>query len=410
MWRILLTVGLLLGTGIGPVPAQEWSGTAALGLSGGHNTNLYLDPVLSTWNPDVESPFWAVTPRLGLSRDTRQTQIDLTVRARLHPHRTDVPQLTQSTLQIRRRLGSNWKLGVTGGGTRYRYPVLREGPGTARDSWWALPSLHWTPTSETMLTLQTGLTQRFEKLPTLTDRQTSGLASLRATHWLTSRLEGGAGLYYSNGRTSTAETGFGGTGGTLSATYWPSSVVSVRGEVAVEQLQYETLQPSSTVRDQIRRAGLEIEWTPRSSLTLFGHARALSADLGSRDARTDVHVSAGLRLQTHQLFGDATGEKPPPRKRVCHDTEEGLRVQVPYEGSGTLHMTGDFNNWTLPGVPLEQADEDVWQTTLDLPPGRYAYRLRVVRENDDDRWLDLPSFAQTAEDAFGGTNGVCIVQ
>ncbi len=410
MLRILLTIGFLLGIGVGPASAQEWNGTAALGLSGGYNTNLYLDPILSTWNPDVESPFWAVTPRLGLSRNARQTQIDLTVRARLHPHRTDLPQLTQSSVRLRHRIGSHWRLGVTGGGTRYRYPALQEGPRTARDSWWALPSLHWTPTSETMLTLHTGLTQRFEKLPTLTDRQTSGLASLRATHWLTSRLQGGARLYYSDGRTSTAETGFGGTGGALSATYWPSRAVSVRGTMAVQQLRYDTLQPPTTVRDQVRRAGLEIEWTPRSSLTLFGHARALSADLGSRDARTDVHVSAGLRLQTQQTLGGAAGEEPPPRKVVCHDAEQGLRVRVPYEGPGTLHVTGDFNNWALPGVPLEQADEDVWQTTLDLPPGRYAYRLRVVHENKDDQWLDLPSFAQTAEDAFGGTNGVCIVQ
>ena len=407
MWRLFLLVGLLIGTGTGPATAQEWSGTAALGLSGGHQTNLYLDPALGTWTPDVDSPFWAVTPRLGLTRTARRTQIDLTVQGRLHPQRTDVPQQTRSTLRIRHRLRPDWTLGLAAGGTRYRYPAVADQLRTVRDSWWALPALQWTPTSETMLTLRTGLTQRFEQLPTLTDRQTSGLASLRATHWLTDRVQGAAPVYYSGGRTSTAETGFGGSGGSLGATYWPSDVVSIRGEVAVEQLRYETLQPSTTLRDRLGRAGVTVEWRPRPALTVFGRVRGLTADLGGGTERTDEHLSVGLRLQTRQVLGGSVD--PTPRRRVCESPDGGLRVRVPYEGDGTPHVTGDFNNWSLPGVPLEASDEDTWTTFLELPPGEYEYRIRVV-EDDRERWLDLPSYAQTVEDPFGGTNGVCTVQ
>ncbi|MFB6249812.1 MAG: glycogen-binding domain-containing protein [Salinibacter sp.] len=407
MWRLLLLIGLLIGTGTGPAGAQEWSGTAGLGLSGGHQTNLYLDPVLGTWNPDVQTFFLAVTPQLGLTRTARRTRIDLTVRGRLNPRRSDVPQLTQSTLRVRHRLGPNWALGLVGGGTRYRYPAFREAVGTARDSWWALPSLRWTPTNKTVLTLRTGLTQRFERLPTLTDRQTSGLVSLRATHWLSDRVQGGVEMHYSDGRASAAETGFGGSGGTLRATYWPTDAVSIRGAVALEQLRYETLRPPSTIRDRLARAGLTVKWTPYSALTLFGRARALTADLGAGAARTDVHVSAGLRLRARRVLGGTAAA--PLRRRVCESTENGVRLRVPYEGAGTLHVTGDFNNWSLPGVPLRPAGDDTWQATLDLPAGRYAYRLRVVR-NGAGRWLDLPSYAKTAEDPFGGTNGVCIVQ
>ena len=407
MWRFFLLIGLLIGTGIGPAAGQEWRGTAALGLSGGHQTNLYLDPVLGTWTPDVDSPFWAVTPRLGLTRDAGRTRVDLTVRGRLHPQQPDVPQQTQSTLRLRRRLHPNWTLGLVGGGTRTRYPAVEDQIRTVRDSWWGLPTLQWTPTSETMLTLRTGLTQRFEQLPTLTDRQTSGLASLRATHWLTDRVQGAAQLYYSGGRTSTAETGFGGSGGSVSATYWPSDVVSIRGEVAVEQLRYETLQPSTTLRDRLGRAGLTVEWTPRPALTVFGRARGLTADLGGGTERTDEHVSVGLRLQTRQVLGGTA--EPTPRRRVCESSDAGLRLRVPYEGNGTPHVTGDFTNWSLPGVPLDATDEDTWTATLELPPGEYEYRIRVVEE-DRERWLSLPSYAQTAEDPFGGTNGVCTVQ
>jgi hypothetical protein len=407
MWRLLFLVGLLIGVGPGPAGAQAWSGTAALGLSGGHQTNLYLDPVLGTWNPDVQTFFLAATPQLELSRVGRRTRIDLTVRGRLNPRRDDVPQLTQSLLRGRYRLGPDWTLGLVGGGTRYRYPPFQEAVGTARDSWWVLPSLRWTPTDGTMLTLRAGPTQRFERLPTLVDRQTSGLASLRATRWLADRVQGEAQVYYSDGRTSTAELGFGGAGGTLGATYWPTDAVSVRGTVALEQLRYQTPESSDPVRDRLGRAGLTVEWTPRSALTLFGRARALSANLGAESSRVDVHVSAGLRLQARRVLG-GTAEAP-PRRRVCRSTEAGLRLRVPYEGEGTPHVTGDFNNWSLPGVPLRPTDDGAWTTTLDLPAGRYAYRLRVVRDGTG-RWLALPAYARTAEDPFGGTNGVCTVQ
>jgi len=407
MWRFFLCIGLLIGTGVETADAQTWSGTAALGLSGGHQTNLYLDPVLGTWTPDVDSPFWAVTPQVGLSR-TGRTRIDLTVRSRLLPQQSDVPQHTQTTLRIRHRLHPEWTLGIVGGGTRTRYPAVDTQRRTVRDSWWALPALRWTPTAETMLSLRTGLTQRVEQLPTLTDRQTSGLASLRATHWLTDRVQGAARVYYSGGRTSTADAGFGGTGGSLSATYWPADAVSIRGRVAIEQLRYEDPARSfATVRDRLGRGGLTVEWTPRPALTVFGRARGAAAALDDSPDRTDEHLSVGLRLQTRHVLGGSTA--PTPRRRACKNTDEGLRIRIPYDGPGTPHVTGDFNNWSLPGVPLDATDDDLWTTTLELPPGEYEYRIRVV-EADGERWLDLPSYAQTAEDPFGGTNGVCTAQ
>ncbi|PSQ90018.1 MAG: hypothetical protein BRD43_02795, partial [Bacteroidetes bacterium QS_4_64_154] len=84
------------------------------------------------------------------------------------------------------------------------------------------------------------------------------------------------------------------------------------------------------------------------------------------------------------------------------------RVQIPYDGSGTPHVTGDFNGWSLPGTPMTRIDEDTWKTTLPLEPGEYSYRIRIV-DGAKRRWLDLPSYAQTTEDSFGGTNGVCTV-
>jgi hypothetical protein len=257
-----------------------------------------------------------------------------------------------------------------------------------------------------MLTLRTGLTQRFEQLPSVTDRQTSGLAALRATHWLTDRLQGGLRLYYSSGRTSTAEAQFGGTGGTVALTYWPTTYVSLRGTVGAEQFRYETRAPSGTVRDRVGQTTLEVEWDLHPSVTLFGRAGASQATFAASDAPPDGHLSMGVRLSTQGILSESASATPP--RRVCRDTANGLRIRVPYDGDGKLYATGDFNNWSLPGVPLRPT-KDGWKTTLDLPAGRYAYRLRVV-DGDEARWLDLPSYAHTAESAFGDTNGVCTVQ
>lgn len=408
MWRLLFALGVLVGLGASPALAQQWSGTAAVDLAGGYQTNLYLDPVLGTWNADVSPGLFALTPQIGVTRNTSRTRFDLTVRSRLHPRRTDVPQLTQTSLRFRYRLTPDWTLGATGGGTRYRFTTTATGLRTIRDRWWLLPSLQWTPTSETMLTFRSGLTQRFERSFMPTDRQTSGVASIRATHWLTERVRGGVRFYYSSGRTSVAETGFGGTGGSVSATYWPTGALSVSGTVAAEQLRYEAAGTSGgAVRDRIGRGELEVEWRLRPTIALFGRARGLYATLDRTDGgTTDLHLSGGLRLQLQRDLGGTA--EPPPQRGVCRQSDDGLRIRVPYEGGGTPHVTGDFNGWSLPGISLEQADGDVWQTTLDLPPGRYAYRLRVV-EDEEARWLDLPSYAQTTKDSFGSTNGVCTV-
>jgi len=404
MWRLLLAIGLLVGLAAQPAQAQQWSGTAGLDVAGGYQTNLYLDPVLGTWNADVSPALTALTPRLGVIRTTSRTRLDLTVRSRLHPRRTDVPQLTQSSLRFRYRLTPEWTLGVIGGGTRYRFTTPAINFRTVRDSWWLLPALQWTPTSETMLTVRTGLTQRFERSTDPTDRQTSALASVRATHWLTDRVQGAARLYASTGRTSLTDSGFGGSGGTLGATYWPTSTVSVYGTVGIERLRYGT--GGGTARDWIGQAGGEVEWNLRPTVTLFGRAKGLYATLDREGTTTDLHVSGGLRLQLQRVLGGTTD--PSPQRRVCRNTDDGLRLRVPYEGEGTVYVTGDFNNWSLPGVPLEPAAENQWRTTLDLPSGRYTYRLRVV-EGDQARWIDLPSYAQTTTDSFGSTNGVCTV-
>jgi len=400
MWRFLFGLWILVGTLPGAVEAQQWTGTAALALSGGHQTNAYLDPVLRSWDLRSNPAFAALTPQVGLVRDARRTRLDVTARTRLYPRRSNAPQFVQGYARYQYRLSPSWTLGGLGGGTRDRFAA-------SRDSWWALPSVAWAPTSSSKLTLRGGVTRRYlSPSPTNPNRQTSALVALNGDTWLTDRLHAEGRLYRSSGTTSASDVEFGGTGASMQGTYWPTNQWSIEAEAAVEQIRYGTA--SSTTRDRIGRVGLKAQWHVHSSMILFAQTRASAARLaGTNGVDTDVHVSAGLRLQAQRVLGGTA--QSPPRRRVCTTVEDGIRLQIPYDGSGTPHVTGDFNGWSLPGVPLTQSDHGTWTTTLSVPSGEYAYRIRVV-DGTERRWLDLPSYAQTADDAFGGTNGVCTAQ
>jgi len=57
---------------------------------------------------------------------------------------------------------------------------------------------------------------------------------------------------------------------------------------------------------------------------------------------------------------------------------------------------------------MTQTGDATWTATLSAPAGEHAYRVRIV-DDSEHRWLELPSYADTADDDFGGTSGVCTV-
>ena len=396
MWRTLLGLLCLLGLLPQSSSAQQWTGTARLALTGGYQTNAYLDPVLRSWYDRSPTPgLAALTSQVGIARQARRTRLAAAARARLYPRRAGTPQFVQGHAQARYRLSPSWSVGTSGGGTRLRL-------GSSEESWWALPSVRWTPTSSTTVMARGGLTQRYVATDRgTTVRQDNRLAMLNVSFWLADRFRTEGRMYWSDGRTNTTGTGFGGAGVSVRGTYWPTNRWSVEARLGVEQVQYET-RPS---RSRFGRGGLKVAWHPRTAVTVFAQARASTARLVDGSS-TDMHIAAGVRLRTRRVLGGTPTS--PPRRRVCQAVENGIQVQVPYDGPGTPHVTGDFNGWSLPGTPLTQTDDGTWTATLSVPSGEYAYRIRLV-DGDERRWLDLPSYADTADDAFGGTNGVCTV-
>jgi len=73
-----------------------------------------------------------------------------------------------------------------------------------------------------------------------------------------------------------------------------------------------------------------------------------------------------------------------------------------YPRAKSVQIAGDFNSWQPEQTPMEKiVDSGVWQTEMNLPAGRYRYRLVV-----DGQWQQDPYNELTELNPFGGFNSV----
>lgn len=95
-------------------------------------------------------------------------------------------------------------------------------------------------------------------------------------------------------------------------------------------------------------------------------------------------------------------KKKAPKKSASVRNHVPLKVHVP--NAASVRVSGSFNNWNPVGVALNALGKGAWSIDLDLPPGRYEYRLLV-----DGEWTDVPGASETVENPFGGRNAVLVV-
>lgn len=392
----------LLCAGALDARAQQLRTTFGTDVSAGVQTNPYLDPILGEWDPSADLAFGAVTPTGSLTWQSQRWRLQAFARARVYPRQTDrsFPQFGQGVLMARYRWSPSWAVRLQAGGSRYRLAA-------SRDTGWLLPALEWSPTPTTVLVLRGGLSRRVSRTFTPTTRQTSTVVTLSGRTWLTDRLYGTVRMFRSDGQSATTSLQYGGTGVSAEAGYLLSSNLEVTTRLIGERLGFDTGTREGT--DYVARLQAGVEWEATSTVTVFAEGGALAGDLSTGTAR-EGRVAAGVRLRWHRrLIGSDRSE---PVSQLCRPVEAGLRFRIEHDGPGRPHLTGDFNGWALPGVPFERVDGDTFEVKLDLPPGRYEYRIHLVndtRSTASPHWLTLPETASTVDDAFGGTNGVCVV-
>ncbi len=71
----------------------------------------------------------------------------------------------------------------------------------------------------------------------------------------------------------------------------------------------------------------------------------------------------------------------------------------------SVHLSGSFNAWAEPGLPLTHEAGEVWKLSLDLAAGNYEYKFVL----DGTTWVSDPANPNTANDTFGGVNSLLTV-
>lgn len=133
---------------------------------------------------------------------------------------------------------------------------------------------------------------------------------------------------------------------------------------------------------------------------LAGRARALSSRTAQLAARIDRRLSPEERVDSPMA--------PRVSEKVLgvRVTGQGTLFVQPFPpqgpGSQNLALAGDFNDWNPSKTPLIRNDAlGVWQAVLQLPPGKYRYRLVL-----DGQWVQDPHNPRTETNPFGELNNV----
>lgn len=86
--------------------------------------------------------------------------------------------------------------------------------------------------------------------------------------------------------------------------------------------------------------------------------------------------------------------------------EGGVLFSVIEPDAKSVHIVGDFNNWSkISDLLYDREGKGLWQITIPLQPGRYEYKFLI----DGKKWIPDEGNAERVPDGFGGWNSVITV-
>ncbi|MES3630089.1 MAG: glycogen-binding domain-containing protein [Longimonas sp.] len=382
--------------------------------------------MLRIWDPTIRPAFLGVSPAAALSwTDTRfRAYAQIRTRSDLRggdPERAESVEwlLAQADAHAMYDISERIGVGLTTGMRRYQLQTEQQGL-------WALPTVRGQLAERVRLdVLAGGATRRIKRDDA---RGTAQFSDWRATlvgqaaihWWAQDNLRITAGAYRSQNTSAEASEQSNGAGARIAATWWPHPAWSITANVAGEQSRYvltenrtapTSQQTTTTQKTRRGRSGVEAMWQPTRSIDVFTHAHATYA--GQDAGATTFHVGAGLRMRTSAVLAQRFASSS-TRQQLWHIEGAAIRVSIPAPDAASLYLTGDFNEWALPGIPLMPTRDGHHEAVLYLTPGRYAFRVHAVEHHfdpveDTPQWVELPDYAETEDDSFGGTNGIITI-
>jgi 1,4-alpha-glucan branching enzyme len=92
-------------------------------------------------------------------------------------------------------------------------------------------------------------------------------------------------------------------------------------------------------------------------------------------------------------------------KKTKESVERKIEFSFNFPEAKEVFLAGDFNGWDLRSIPLQRSGKGAWETKLNLPPGRYEYKLMV-----DGAWVQDFGSTEMVSNPFGTHNSVLRVK
>lgn len=405
---------MILGISISPLHlyGQDWQAAFMLDSRSGYLSNTYLNPTVAEWDRNEESGYFMLTPIAQIMAGGNSFNVDLTAGGLYESFFGDYDDWygAFSTVSMRHRLNRRVAIGMETGASAYS--TVR-----SRSLFWIQPVLTWSPGVFTTVSLKAG--SSFREVRDELDGEEFAYSdrfdsySLEMLHFPSFRTQIRAGLFGS------LDQPFESVGARLSVTRRAGTGWQLSARAGYEHYGYQVIsetggggfppQPPQTEvfneADRIFRAGPEIEYALSGSFTVtaggdYMYYHSTAAD----ESITDYHVFAGLRYSITRPLSGRSGARVEWRS----NERQTVVLSHSYSGDGQLYITGEFNNWEHPGIPLSRQSHNRYVAQLALDPGAYEYKILLI-EGDEETWVDLSDETYTVPDGFGGYNGLIFI-
>lgn len=179
---------------------------------------------------------------------------------------------------------------------------------------------------------------------------------------------------------------------------------------APERMQAEA---EAAVSPALSRAAELVERARALSRRTAALAAKLAEDPDVSETRHEQRqaaVEAGTLVVDAPSESESAGAKPADdldaklaRIYGVRKTTQGVIFVQPANGKfRKLSVAGDFNEWSAAATPLKRnADLGIFEACIELPPGRYRYRLVV-----DGQWTHDPYNKYVESNPYGELNSV----
>jgi chromosome partitioning protein len=170
----------------------------------------------------------------------------------------------------------------------------------------------------------------------------------------------------------------------------------------VREPQVEVAEEQVTRNPAMSRAAELVERARALSARTAALASRLAADTDARAEGFSPVAPVGVKDDAFEGRPPLNVEEKLARLYGVRQTSQGLLFVFPGAIGRQVAIAGDFNGWDPDRTPMRR-DENlgVWQACVNVPPGRYRYRLVL-----DGEWVQDPYNTYVESNPFGELNNV----